>query len=77
MRGIKQTSRRGSEEVELVNKTYKCDEVLTMEDVCAWLGLSEGTIIKYIEEYKFPCKRVGNARLFGKRSIIEWVNSPD
>lgn len=75
---ITRTPRRYAAEVELNRKpSYKCDEVLTMEDVCSWLGVCERTILRYIEENGFPCKKVGKTRLFGKRSIIEWVNSPD
>ena len=65
-------------QVESIEKrVVQCDEVLSMEDVCNWLGVSERTIMRYIEEYNFPCKKVGKTRLFGKRSIIDWVNRQD
>lgn len=61
----------------LLNKTVVCGEVLSLEEVCNWLGVSERTIIRYVEEHKFPCKKIGNTRLFGRKAIVDWVNSPE
>lgn len=62
---------------EIVKKEIVSDEILSLEDVCNWLGVSERTIIRYAEEHKFPCKKIGNTRLFGRKAIIDWVNSPE
>lgn len=62
---------------EITKKIVECDEVLSLEDVCKWLGVCDRTIMHYVEEYDFPCKKVGKTRLFGKKAIIDWVNHPD
>lgn len=51
-------------------------EVMKSSDVCAWLGISEKMLNKLIREHGFPCKQVGTIVLFGRQSIIDWVNAP-
>lgn len=61
---------------EIIKKEIVCDEILSLEDVCNWLGVSERTVIRYVEEYDFPCRKMGTTRLFGRKAIIDWVNNP-
>lgn len=62
---------------EIVKKVVACDEILSLEDVCNWLDVSERTLLRYIDEHGFPCRKIGNTRLFGKKAIIDWVNKAD
>ena len=58
------------------NKSFPDLEVMKSSDVCAWLGISEKMLNKLVKEHGFPCKQVGSIVLFGRQSIINWVNTP-
>lgn len=49
-------------------------EIMNMEQVALFLGVSKETVRKMVAEEGLPHRRVGERRLFGRRAIVAWVN---
>ena len=52
----------------------KSAEVMNLEEVASFLGVSAATIKRLIEEDGFPCRKVGERYLFGLRAVVDWIN---
>ncbi|MBQ9127164.1 MAG: helix-turn-helix domain-containing protein [Thermoguttaceae bacterium] len=49
-------------------------EIMNMEQVALFLGVSKETVRKMVAEEGLPHRRVGERWLFGRRAIVAWVN---
>ena len=49
-------------------------EIMNMEQVALFLGVSKETVRKPVAEEGLRRRRVGERWLFGRRAIIAWVN---
>lgn len=48
-------------------------EVLTIEELAAYLKISKSTLYKLVREGSLPCKKVGKHWRFHKDAIDEWL----
>ena len=48
-------------------------EVLTIEELAAYLKISKSTLYKLVREGSLPCKKVGKHWRFHKNAIDEWL----
>ncbi len=44
-----------------------------MKEICAYMGRSENTIIKYIREEGLPAGKIGGEGVSEKRKIDDWL----
>ena len=49
------------------------DRWLSVEEICAHLGLSDDTVYKWIETRGMPAHRMGRLWKFKKKEVDEWV----
>jgi len=49
------------------------DRLLSVDDVCEYLGISRDTAYRWIEEKGLPAYRLGRLWKFKKQEIEEWV----
>ncbi len=53
----------------------KPGDVLTIEELAAYLKIPKSTLYKLVREGKVPCQKVGRHWRFHKESIIDlWLN---
>lgn len=55
--------------------TSRIEGILTKQEVCDWLGITEATLNSYIKDYGMPCMILGHTKLFGKQALLNWVNA--
>lgn len=53
------------------------NSILTLEQACDFLGVSERTLIKLLREEHIPARKIGREWRFSKDSLIEWISSGD
>lgn len=53
----------------------RIEGILTKQEVCDWLGITETTLNTYVKKYGMPCMMLGQTKLFGKQSLLAWVNA--
>jgi len=53
----------------------KTDEVLTIEELSAYLKIPKSTLYKLVREGKVPCQKVGRHWRFRKEAIDRWLES--
>lgn len=46
---------------------------LTVEDICAYLNVSNDTVYRWIEQNDMPAHKVGRRWMFQKQEIDDWV----
>lgn len=51
----------------------KRDEIMTMDDLAAYLKISKSTLYKPAVENRLPGKKIGKRWRFHKEAIDEWV----
>lgn len=49
------------------------DEILTVEEVCKYLKVSQPTIYRYIKHLNLPTQKCGNQRRFRRTEVDEWL----
>ena len=60
----------------MVEETYELgDEILKVEDVAAFLRVSEATVYRMAKEGELPAKRVGRSWRFSRVQIQEWFKT--
>ncbi|KUK57267.1 MAG: helix-turn-helix domain-containing protein [Thermodesulfobacteriota bacterium] len=52
----------------------KPGDVLTIEELAAYLKIPKSTLYKLVREGKVPCQKVGRHWRFHKESIDHWLN---
>jgi len=55
-----------------VNKTL--GDVLTIEELSAYLKISKSTLYKLVREGKIPCQKIGRHWRFRKETIDRWLD---
>lgn len=50
------------------------DQLLTIPEVCAWLGVRKSKLHAMIALGEIPSVKLGRHRRFKRRSIAEWVD---
>ena len=53
----------------------KYDEILTMDELAAYLKISKSTLYKLAVDGKLPGQKIGKRWRFHKDAIDEWVKS--
>lgn len=53
------------------------NEVLTLEQACKLLNVSERTMIKLLREDHLPARKVGREWRFSRKALIEWIGCGD
>ncbi len=51
------------------------DRWLSVDEICAHLGISRDTVYKWIDRKGMPAHRVGRLWKFKKAEVDEWVRS--
>jgi len=51
-------------------------EVLTIDELSAYLKISKSTLYKLVREGKVPCQKVGRHWRFHKDAIDAWLKQP-
>jgi excisionase family DNA binding protein len=51
------------------------DRWLSVDEICAHLGISRDTVYKWIDKKKLPAHRVGRLWKFMKAEVDEWVRA--
>ncbi|WP_367174916.1 helix-turn-helix domain-containing protein [uncultured Desulfovibrio sp.] len=51
------------------------DRWLTVEEICAYLSVTNETVYKWIEHQQMPGHRVGRRWMFKKSEVDGWVKS--
>ncbi len=51
------------------------DRWLSVGDICAYLGVSNDTVYRWIESHSMPAHRVGRLWKFKKDEVDEWVKA--
>jgi len=49
------------------------DDIMTIEDLAAYLQISKSTLYKLVQEGKLPGQKVGKRWRFHKEAINEWL----
>lgn len=49
------------------------ERLLSVEDICQYLGLSRDTVYKWIEAKKLPAYRLGRLWKFKKEDVDKWL----
>lgn len=53
------------------------NEILTLEQACELLNVSERTMIKILREDHLPARKIGREWRFNKKALIEWIGCGD
>jgi len=53
----------------------KAGDVLTIDDLSAYLKISKSTLYKVVREGKIPCQKVGRHWRFHKDAIDDWLKA--
>ena len=53
----------------------KAGDVLTIEELSAYLKIPKSTLYKIVREGKVPCQKVGRHWRFRKQAIDRWLES--
>ena len=51
------------------------DEILTVDEVAAYLKLAKKTIYKLVSTNELPPFRIGKFLRFKKAEVVEWLNN--
>ena len=51
------------------------DEILTVDEVAAYLKLAKKTIYKLVSTKELPAFRIGKFLRFKKAEVVEWLNN--
>lgn len=51
------------------------DRWLSISEICAYLGVSNDTVYKWIGKHKMPAHRMGRLWKFKKDEVDEWVKA--
>jgi len=54
--------------------TQSSDEVMTIEELTAYLKIPKSTLYKQVQEGKVPGQKIGKQWRFGKKAIDRWIN---
>jgi len=54
--------------------TQSWDEVMTIEELAAYLKIPKSTLYKQVQEGKVPGQKIGKQWRFGKKAIDRWIN---
>ena len=49
------------------------NELLTLEQACELLNVSERTMIKLLREDHLPARKIGREWRFNKKALLEWI----
>lgn len=49
------------------------DRMLSVRDLCNFLGISAPTAYKLTEEPGFPVLRIGRRKIISQRGLMEWI----
>lgn len=52
------------------------EEVVTVDDICKYLNVSNEAVYKWIEQRAMPGHRVGRRWMFKQDEVDEWVLAP-
>lgn len=50
------------------------NEILTLEQACNFLGVSERTLIKLLKEENIPARKIGREWRFSRSALIQWIS---
>ena len=53
------------------------NEILTLEQACELLNVSERTMIKLLREDHLPARKIGREWRFNKNMLIDWIGDGD
>ena len=53
------------------------NEILTLEQACEFLNVSERTMIKLLREDHLPARKIGREWRFSRKALIDWIASGD
>ena len=51
------------------------DRWLSVDEICAHLGISRDTVYKWIDKKRLPAHRVGRLWKFNKADVNDWVRA--
>lgn len=51
------------------------DQVMTLEELAAYLKLPKSTTYKLVQEGRIPGQKLGKQWRFGKQAIDQWLNN--
>ena len=54
--------------------TESLDDVMTIEELSAYLKIPKSTLYKQAQDGKIPGQKIGKQWRFGKRAIDHWIN---
>lgn len=50
-------------------------DVLTLAETAAYLRLSEGDVLRLVQDQNLPCRHIGNQWRFLKAAVQDWLRS--
>lgn len=53
------------------------NEILTLEQACEFLKVSERTMIKLLREDHLPARKIGREWRFSRKALIDWIAAGD
>lgn len=53
------------------------NDILTVEEVAAYLKLHTSTVYKLAQDKKIPCRKIGGRWRFSRRRLTEWVQTKE
>ncbi|EKQ54357.1 MULTISPECIES: helix-turn-helix domain-containing protein [unclassified Clostridium] len=53
------------------------NEILTLEEACEFLHVSDRTMIKLLREDHLPARKIGREWRFSRKALIDWIGSGD
>lgn len=60
--------------MKVIGVTIRADDVLTLEELAAYLKIPKSTLYKQVQEGKVPGQKIGKQWRFGKKAIDRWIN---
>lgn len=61
-------------ELAIRNGAPSDDEVMTADDVAAFLGVDRNTVYDYAGRGTIPCRRLGKRLLFHRPALVSWLD---
>lgn len=71
---IREEIRHAFKQLDIGSSTEAFDEILDVNKVCQFLGVSKSTIYKKTSEREIPHSKVGKRLYFKRSELIEWIS---
>jgi excisionase family DNA binding protein len=59
--------------IESLSMANKIDDILTIDELAAYLKISKSTLYKLVREGKIPAQKIGRHWRFRKKVIDQWL----